>query len=159
MLCGASELNLKALNKKEISRITDQIDDDYGCDSSSLADEYVFFVSEKSKIYIINNKIKSVPIDRVRINSLGLYFCELNRGKIRLSMEGCLIIGRIATRNVIDVDPLTAREWLKGSDVPTDIQSDEFVILRHNSDYLGSGKIKEGRILNFVSKPRRVRSD
>ena len=43
----------------------------------------------------------------------------------------------------------------------TDIKSEQefvgFVIIKKNEDFLGCGKYKEGIILNYVSKARRIK--
>jgi NOL1/NOP2/fmu family ribosome biogenesis protein len=158
MLYGASDLELKSLNRKEATRFLEQISKEYGCDAEALMiNDYTFFMSEANKIFIIKNSIKEVNLNNLRINSLGLYFCEINHGQIRLSMEGSLMIGKIATKNILEVDGVMAREWLKGYDLEIDQKFDGFIIIKHGDDYMGCGRYKEGRILNYVSKPRRVK--
>jgi NOL1/NOP2/fmu family ribosome biogenesis protein len=150
-------MKLKPLNKKETKKILEQINLEYGCNAvEAIIDEYAFFISDKNKIYIMSNEIKYVDLSKVRINSFGLYFAELNYGKIRLSMEGAVIIGKIATKNILEIDYNTSREWLKGIDISTNKEFDGFVIIKYNNDFLGCGKYKEGKILNFVPKPRRI---
>ena len=97
-------MKIKPLNRREISKILKQIGEYYDCDAKFLIDKYSFFISEKNKVYIIDNKIKDIPLDNVRINSLGLYFCELNHNDIRFSIEGSQIIGKIAKK------PMTSRK-------------------------------------------------
>jgi NOL1/NOP2/fmu family ribosome biogenesis protein len=43
-----------------------------------------------------------------------------------------------------------------GQDIDVDGSYEGFVILKHGNDYVGSGKFKEGIILNFVPKARRL---
>jgi NOL1/NOP2/fmu family ribosome biogenesis protein len=150
-------MQLTPLNRKEVKRILEQINSEYGCDAKdALIDEYSFFISDKNKIYLMTNAVKDVDLSRVRVNSFGLYFAELSYGNIRLSMEGSFIVGKIATKNILDVDNLIAREWLKGVDIESKDEFNGFVIIRNGNDYLGCGKFKEGKILNYVPKPRRI---
>lgn len=157
-------MDLKPLNRKQASEILEKIGDAFGCDAKKhMIDSYVFFLSERNnKIYIINNAIKEIDLSKIRANSIGLYFCEINRDEIRLSMEGSFIIGKIATKNVVELDDKKARSWLKGIDVEHAEKFDGFAIIKHKTtdgnadDFLGSGKWRNGQILNFVPKPRRV---
>lgn len=149
-------MKIKPLNRREISKILKQIGEYYDCDAKFLIDKYSFFISEKNKVYIIDNKIKDIPLDNVRINSLGLYFCELNHNDIRFSIEGSQIIGKIAKKNILELDDKTARLWLKGQDIPSEKQFDSFVIIKNNNDFMGCGKYKEGNILNYIPKIRRI---
>jgi len=151
-------MKLKPLNRRDASKILEQIGSEYGCDAKKLLiDDYTFFISDKDKIYIINNNIKEVDLEKIRVNSFGLYFCELNRGNVRLSMEGSMIIGKHATKNLLEVNDSTSRDWLKGVDIESNQEFDGFVIVKHNNDYIGCGKYKENKILNYVTKARRVK--
>ena len=151
-------MKLKALNKKEASKILEHLGEEYGCDAKTLLiDKYTFFTSDKNKVYIITNEIKDIDLSAVRVNSFGMYLCEINHGNIRLSMEGSLLIGKIATKNVFEVDNTTAKEWLMGTDIKSEQEFVGFVIIKKNEDFLGCGKYKEGIILNYVSKARRIK--
>jgi NOL1/NOP2/fmu family ribosome biogenesis protein len=154
-------MKIKPLNKKEASKILDQIKNEYGCNPPPLdfmIDKYTFYISEKNKIYIINNSIKQVNLERIRINSLGLYFCELNNDAIRLSLEGSHIIGPTASKNLLELDSVATLAWLRGEDIESSEEFCGFVILKNNKDFLGCGRYKEGRILNYIPKNRRIRS-
>lgn len=150
-------MKLTPLNRKEAGTILTQIGKEYGCDAkSAYINEYTFFKSDKDKIYIITNAIKDATLEDIRINTLGLYFCELNRDNVRVSMEGSAMVGKIATKNVHELDAETARMWMLGTDIPCETAYDGFVILKHKTDFLGSGKYKNGMILNYVPKQRRI---
>ena len=45
---------------------------------------------------------------------------------------------------------------MSGMDIEKETSAGGFALLRHGSDFLGSGRIKEGKILNFVPKARRM---
>jgi len=149
-------MKLRPLKRKEAGEILNSIQSEYGCNMSSMLDTYVFFMSEKNKVYIINEDMKEADLSSVRVNSMGLYFCELNHGNVRLSMEGSFIVGKEATKNVLVVDDVIAKHWLLGQDIPCETAFEGFVIIKHNDDFLGCGKYKEGMIFNYVPKQRRV---
>ena len=77
-----------------------------------------------------------------------------------MSMEGAQLIGPHAKKNILDIDQDQLRLWMKGEDVELNkaenLGLNGFVLLRHNQEIIGCGKMKEGKVLNFVPKTRRV---
>ena len=118
--------------------------------------DYVFLTNNKNKIFIINKDIADIDLEKIRVNSAGLYIAEFSNNEVRLSIEGSQIIGPKSKKNIIELDKKQARDWLKGKDIEKTTKEQGFVILKHNKDYLGSGKAKEDKILNFVPKTRRL---
>ena len=152
-------MKLKSLNKRETSKILEQIGTEYHCDAKKLMiDKYSFFLSEKNKVYIINNTIKEVNLEKIRINSLGMYFCELNYDNIRFSIEGSQLIGPIAKKNVLKLDDDAFTLWVRGNDLEIKEEFEGFVIIKHNNDFIGSGKFSEGKIFTYIPKIRRIMS-
>ena len=151
-------MNIKPMRRRDASKLLSQIESEYGYKPEDFLDKYVFFVSDKNKIYLINNDIKDINLEKVRINSLGLYLCEINNNQIRLSIEGSQMIGPKATKNILEVDDLTARSWLKGEDLECDPSLNSFVIIKNNNDFLGCGKCKEGKVFSYMPKIRRIRA-
>lgn len=116
----------------------------------------VAFVQNKERIFIVTRDLDKVNIKNIRINSLGLYIAEVKGEQLRLSIEGSQLIGPSATKNVCELTREQLQQWFKGEDVKVEGSYEGFVILKHNGDYVGSGKFKEGYILNFVPKARRL---
>jgi len=65
-------------------------------------------------------------------------------------------IGPNATKNVVQIDSLQVKQWFNGEDLEINEDYDGFVIIKHNNDFLGTGKYKDGKVLNYVGKGRRV---
>ena len=145
--------NLNILNNKETKKILELVKKQWGCDAKL---DYVFLMNKENKIFLANREVFDIDMEKIRINSLGLYFAELNRDELRLSIEGSQLIGPIATKNVVLLDDSEMRTWLKGEDVDKEVSESGFVILKHNGDYMGSGRVKENTILNYVPKTRRL---
>lgn len=142
------------LSKKEIKHLLERVEEQWG---ASLDGEYLFFKNNKRKIYIVNKEFAQIERDKVRVNSIGLYFCEVTeKGDIRLSIEGSQLLGPTATKSVLEVDEKQAKEWLYGEDVAYPGESTGFVILKFGSYFIGCGKHKESYISNHVSKNRRI---
>jgi NOL1/NOP2/fmu family ribosome biogenesis protein len=144
--------NLKILNSKEKKQILSLIEKQW---DAKLNLDYVFLQNEKkNKIYMVNKDISKIDASKIRINSLGLYLGELRNNEMRLSIEGSQLVGPKAKKNIIEID--NPREWIKGNDLETEETANTFVIIKNGNDFYGCGKIKEGRIFNFVSKNRRI---
>ncbi|MBI4140217.1 hypothetical protein HY485_00100, partial [Candidatus Woesearchaeota archaeon] len=100
--------------------------------------------------------VDQIDFSKLRINSIGLYFAEFRNNELRLSIEGSQIIGPKATKNVVELNNDELKQWLRGEDLEKECDENGFVIIKHGNDYLGCGKIKEGKVLNFVPKARRL---
>ena len=145
---------LKILNNKEIKEILKLIEKQWG---AKLKLDYGFLKNNKNRIFIINKDISKIDFSKLRLNSVGMYFCEIDSRGIRLSIEGSQIIGPKAAKNIVELDEEETRKWLKGEDLEKNCENcSGFVILKNNKDFLGNGKYTNGKILNYVGKTRRV---
>ncbi|MBS3104762.1 hypothetical protein J4234_00725 [Candidatus Woesearchaeota archaeon] len=144
---------LKILNNKEIKEIYRLVEKQWG---AKIKLDYGFLKNNKNRIFVVNKDISKIDFSKLRLNSVGMYFCEIDSRGIRLSIEGSQIIGPKAAKNIVELDEEETRKWLKGEDLEKKGDYSGFVILKHNKDFLGNGKYANGRILNYVGKTRRV---
>ncbi|MFH2027758.1 MAG: hypothetical protein ABIJ08_01335 [Nanoarchaeota archaeon] len=145
---------LKILNKKEIQKILQSLEEQYGFKEKL---DYAFLLSEKNKIYIVNRDIERIDLSRLRVNSYGLYLGELkDNGQVRLSIEGSQIVGKHSDKNILGLDDDDAKDWLKGYDIGYDGKLKDFVMIKNKEDFLGCGKIAGNKLLNHVPKIRRM---
>lgn len=146
--------NINFLNSKEIKELKKKLLDEYGF-SGEL--DYGFLITETNKIYLINRDITRIDFKILKINNMGLYFCQDYGNELRLSIEGSQIIGPNSTK-IVELDKKTAREWLKGFDIAYDGATKGFVIIKSGNDYMGCAKHKDGKLLNYVPKERRIKA-
>ena len=145
---------LKILNKKEIKKILSKVKVQWGAE---LDVDYGFLLSPKNKIYIVGREMSEIDLAKLRVNNLGIYFGEMTKhSDLRLSIEGSQIVGVQAKKNVLELDKEQARAWFRGQDVDYEGNSEGFVILKHEKDFIGCGKHTKDKILNYVPKARRV---
>lgn len=144
---------LKFLNSKEIKEILKLIKEQWDVE---LKLDYTFLKNNKNRIFIVNRDISKIDLSKLRINSVGMYFCEIDKHGIRLSIEGSQIIGKKAVKNVVEINEEQTRQWFKGEDLEIEGNYSGFVILKHNNDFLGSGKYNDSKVFNYVGKSRRV---
>lgn len=146
------------MKSKDVKDFLGRVEKHWGCNLKSFYKKYIFVRSEKDRIYLANKEVMHMDFAKLRVNSIGLYFAQVKEDQFRLSVEGSQMIGAIATENVIEVSQEQAKQWFRGEDVEANLKENNgFVILKHNKDFIGCGKVKEGKILNFLSKIRRVK--
>ena len=85
----------------------------------------------------------------------GIYFGTLERGGFRLSIDGAALAGRLATRNVVEVDDREAERWMRGEDIEgRGIRG--YVLIKWRGFFIGCGRGDGEKIRNFVAKNRRI---
>ncbi|MDP7244932.1 MAG: hypothetical protein QF568_06315, partial [Flavobacteriales bacterium] len=104
---------LKILNSKEIKEILRLIEKQW---NAKLKLNYAFLKNNKNRIFIVNKDISKIELEKLRINSIGMYFCETRNDKIRLSIEGSQIVGPKAMKNIVEINSLQVKQWMKGED-------------------------------------------
>ncbi|MEM1657743.1 MAG: hypothetical protein QXK94_01750 [Candidatus Jordarchaeales archaeon] len=120
-----------------------------------------FILSGKRKVRAVSENLLK-KIEEKKVLSAGIYFATLEpfngMNTIRLSIEGSQIIGAKATKNVIEIDSSLAEKWLKGEDIPIPPNFEGYVIVKDKSknDFLGCGLARNGRLVNFFPKARRI---
>ena len=145
---------MKILKSKEIKKIHSLLEKRFGFKKKL---EYAFLMNNKNKIYLVSKDIGKIDLEKLRINSIGMYFGEVIGNEIRLSIEGSQLIGKDCSENILELNDEQAKEWLQGIDIDYDYSDKGYVLLRHKDDFLGCGKVVDKKILNFVPKNRRLR--
>jgi NOL1/NOP2/fmu family ribosome biogenesis protein len=126
---------------------------------------------EKIRGYSGNLSIQEIQElnDAVSIEIAGMYlfnYYEAN-DELRLSFDAISALKSQITKNIIELDDKQSEEFMKGRDIMFNEQEkikfkDEphgFKIIRQTStgDFLGTGKLSEARISNYMPKERRLR--
>ena len=93
--------NLKILNSKETKEIMKSLKLQYGFEDKL---DYAFLRDTKDRIHIVSKDIAGIDLRRLRINSIGMYFCTIEKDGIRLTIDGSQIIGPGSDKNIIDID-------------------------------------------------------
>jgi len=142
------------LGSKEVKELKKKILEQWGC---SCDMDFCFFKNRDNKLFIANRDILKLDLSHLNVNSIGLYFARISHGELKLSIEGSQLIGPKATKNIVELDDEQFWEWIRGLDVAFHGESKSFVIVKHNSDFYGCARHKEGKLMNMVPKERRIR--
>lgn len=149
--------NFEILNSKAIKELVKLLQQQWGYDAKLECG----FLQKENDIFLITKDVDKIALGELNVNSLGLYFAELRHEQLRLSIEGSQIIGKTAKKNVLEISDAQMRQWLKGEnlDAPdgsSTCDDNAYLIIKHDTDFFGCGRIKDGKLLNFVPKARRL---
>ncbi|HDQ59587.1 MAG TPA: hypothetical protein ENN30_00155 [Candidatus Woesearchaeota archaeon] len=149
---------MKILSKKEIKKIEDQIESVYGSDKV-LTGFVVLSTSKEGKIWITNTDALKLDLSSLRVNAVGLYFCRLDKGKLRLSIEGAQIIAQTANKNIAEISHDSVWDYLRGFDITTEtknLDENTYVLVKHKEDILGIAKHIDGKLHSVLPKSRKL---
>jgi len=146
--------NLKILNSKDVKKIVKELEEIYGSD---LKNDYAFFQNNDGKIFLLSKKFGELDEKSLRINNLGMYFGKFEKDGIRLNIEGAQLIN--AKKNIFEMKDADVQGWIRGEDlVVGNMELKHYLIMKNGDDVYGVGKYKDGKIMNYTSKDRRIKS-
>ena len=144
------------LNTREIKRLRQKFVEEYG---TFIKGEYAFLKNEKDRIFLENKDIAKVELKNLRLDKMGLYFCESKKGIIRLSLQGAAFFVQNKeneVKNKLELSKDEIVEYFKGVDLNKDLGDEsKFVILMYEGNVVGCSKYKDGVILNYLPKTNR----
>ena len=117
---------------------------------------FVFAESEKNDIFAMSPEITRLDLASVRMNNAGMYIGQVRHEEFRPSIEGSELLGKKSTKNILEVNKKIGKMWLYGLDIPCDEELYGWVIVKSEQDWMGSGRAKEGKVMNHVPKGRRI---
>lgn len=146
---------LKILNTREIKKIKELLQKQFG---GNLTKDYVYLLSEKNKIFIVNKDIAKINLNNLKIDRMGLYFAELNK-EIRLSQEGAQLLAEgnpLKLKNCIELTKEELKRYFRGEDLEKDLGTEKkLILLQYGQNIFGCAKYKEHKIINFLAKNHR----
>jgi NOL1/NOP2/fmu family ribosome biogenesis protein len=149
--------SLRILNSREKKAINERLMQQWGCEFDK---SMVFLLSNKDKLYLADKDIELIDLSTIRVDRIGAYVATVDEKDVRLSIEGAQILGPHVKKNIIELSDAELNDWFHGKDIEKEVKDvSGFAILKHNNDFVGSGKITSKGILNFVPKTRRILSN
>lgn len=150
-------MKARFLSNNETKKLKEIIRKNYTC---KLPD-FVFFETSKEKIWVCNEYVKQFLKFLPNVKFFGVFFGKLKRNKkIQLSLEGSQIVGKNATKNIIEFLNLSDLEkYIKEGKIPQKIRRNaevhNFPIVKFNNYFAGSiCLISENEIKSFFPKSR-----
>ena len=151
-------MNFQILNKKEKEKIIEKLGEQFGI--SEIPYMLIQTGKEKLRISSINlslDEIKKLS-QIVNIEIIGLYFATIVNDEIRLSIDATHIFKQQITKNIVEITDKEKDEWLRGQDLQRKNIERGFAIIKYKDDFLGTGKLSQDKIGNFVPKERRIKN-
>ncbi|MBS3171220.1 hypothetical protein J4449_01265 [Candidatus Woesearchaeota archaeon] len=140
---------MKPINSKEIKEIHNKLEEQFGYKQKL---DYLFYINKDNKIFLMTKDFQKLDLSKLRVNSFGLYFGELEKTGLRLSISGSQLIGKNADKNILEINKI--EEWLNGQNLECNKELKGWFIVKYKEDFLGCGYCKNGVLMNFISKRR-----
>jgi len=150
---------IKSFSKSEKEKFINQLKEQFGI--KEISGQIARF--GKERIILFSQEISEKEIqtlDRIsRVEGVGVYFAKIdeNSKEIRLSIEGTQLLKNQITKNIFELDEKQAEQWMMGQELNLTTGKKGFFIMKFKEDFLGTGKISENKISNFIPKSRRLK--
>lgn len=142
---------LNAMNSREIKQVRLMIEEQFGV---KPAFDTAFFKNSEDKIFLMSKSFAEIDPQKLRINSMGLYFGKLENAGLRLSIEGSQLVN--PQKNVVEISKDDAHKWMLGDELKVDDKLQGYAAVKCDDDILGCGFCKNGKLINYVPKGRRL---
>ncbi len=145
------------LNSKDRKLILKDLRDMFGIES--IPEVIYFCFNKKEKVYIATREIFEMEREELRINTFGMYFGTIMKDGFRLSLEGLTYVKDQITKHIFELDTKKFEEWIMGSDLEVENKEDDntYLIMKYDADFVGVGKLKGTKILNYLPKSRKLK--
>jgi len=148
---------IKILNLREKQEIERRLQEQFGIESVPG----VIVQRGEERLFLFSGNFSKEEIEKLEkctfIERMGVYFAKIIGKDIRLSIEGSQILKDQITKNIFDLNPSQSEEWMMGRELNIKTGKRDFLIIKHGDDFLGTGKVSEEKIGNFIPKNRRLK--
>jgi len=139
------------MNKQAIRDLFKRLEKEYGLTEQERFMNY-YYLRGKKKIFIINK-----PIEIEKKEREGIHIISEEPFGLRLTIEGSQMFGPFLTKKVIELNREQFLQYLRGKDLEIETPyKKEFVVLKYNNIFLGSGLAYPNKIINYLPKARRI---
>jgi len=153
---------LKILSFKEKKKIENKLEERFGIERI----RGLIIRRGKERLFLYSGSLSPKQIteleENIIIERIGVYFAKLvidgGEEKIRLSIEGAQILKDQIKKNIFLLDSKQAEEWMHGQQLDISTGKFGYMIMKHNDDFLGTGKASMDKIGNYIPKSRRLKS-
>ncbi|MFH1456060.1 MAG: hypothetical protein ABIF40_03865 [archaeon] len=145
--------NYQILNTRDVKKIYKQIEEQFGIKEKL---DLGFLKNNKDKIFLISKALDQIELEKMKTNRIGMYFGKLEKNGFRPSIEGSQMIK--AKKNIVSLNSKEIEEWMKGEDIESKTKEEgPYVLIQHDKDIFGCGRLKDGKIHNMVPKERQLK--
>ena len=149
-------MNVRFIKTPEKRRIEADLETQFGITKLP----YLLLETGKEKIRGFSGSLSKEEIAKLariaNIELIGLYALKKEQD-FRLTIDTTHLLKDQITKNIVELNDEQLDRWLRGFDIETKTQTGT-VIIKHGSDFIGSGKSNGDKIFNYVPKDRRLKS-
>jgi len=144
------------LRKKEIDNIKELLLENYGF---VMPNSWKLYYLGKCKVWVLKEEFFNLPLEKFNVETMGFYLCHYERDIFRLSIQGAQIVGKKASKNVLDISLKDAWELIRGFDIDKETGLNAtYIILKSPIGIIGVGKNHKVKVLCQIKKNRRIRN-
>lgn len=154
--------NMKILTEKEKKEIEKKLEEQFGIKKIQgiilqRGTERFFLYNGELSADQISQLEQTIPVERAGVYFAKIFDDKSGKQQIRLSIEGSQLLGNQATKNIFELDKKQTQEWMLGRELLIKTGKKDLFLMKHNNDFLGTGKASEEKISSFVPKNRRLK--
>jgi NOL1/NOP2/fmu family ribosome biogenesis protein len=151
-------MNIHFIKSSEKRKITRLLSDQFGITSLP----YLLIVSGKEKIRGFSGHLSKEEILQLtqltNVEIIGLYmFKKEHENDIRLTIDATHLLKDQISKNILNINESQKEDWLRGKNLEiSSIHGN--VIIKHEADFIGTGKSNSQKIFNYIPKDRRLKN-
>jgi NOL1/NOP2/fmu family ribosome biogenesis protein len=144
------------LSAKEKKELLEKLNEKFGI--SKIKGILFKIGAERIRLFTgeLTEKELNAFLENIRIEGIGVSILKEEKGELRLSIEGAQLFGSQVSKNILQLKDNQLEPWMYGEDILQKNERRGYILVKHNEDFLGSGKLGAEKISNFVPKPRRL---
>ena len=149
-------MNIHFIKTPQKRKIIEKLNEQFGIENLP----FLLVQSGKEKIRAFSGSLSKDEISKIslfaNIELIGLYLLKEENGEFRLSMDAALLLSKQIIKNIVEIDEIQFKRWIRGNDLEIKMPKGVYLI-KCNEDFLGCGKSNGERIFNYVPKDRRIK--
>jgi len=152
-------MTLNILTAGEKKKILSSLKENFGIEDLP----YLFIKTGKGKVRLFTGAFSRDELKELsrnlRVEFAGLYALREEKQGYRISFDGLFLFKDKISEKIIELDDEQSIQWLRGKEVedPSFKGFAGLVALKNRGEIIGTSITKDGRILNFVPKERRIK--
>jgi len=149
---------IKIFNKKEKEQILKSLNKQFGIKEIPG----IVLQRGEGRLFLFQGSFNSKQFKEfekyVWLERAGVYFGKQEKDGIRLSIEGTQILKDQIIKNIFELNKEQAEQWMTGEELLIKTGKRDFLVMKYQDDFLGTGKASAEKIGNYIPKNRRLKS-
>lgn len=150
-------MKLHFIKSSKKKKILQELKEQFGIEKLN----YLLIQTGKEKIRAFTGHLSKEEILQLsrltNIELIGIYLIKREEQQdLRLSLDATHLLKEQITKNIIEINESQLQEWIRGRDLEIKTNKGN-IIIKYESDFIGSGKSNGEKIFNYIPKERRLK--